>query len=73
MFRCSRENSRNAGTKYLVEKTRSVPLNVRDCAPCRGAERIAIYPPLNGRAGAHELDRLSFVARQTSKRLSNYE
>jgi len=35
------------------------------------AERIAVYPPLNGRA--HELDRPSFVARQTSKRLSNYE
>lgn len=43
MFRCSRENSRNAGTKYLVEKTRSVPLNACDCAPCRGAERIAIH------------------------------
>lgn len=41
-------------------KTRSVPLNApplaRDCVPSwRGAERIAVYPPLNGRVGAHEL------------------
>lgn len=50
------------------------------CAPLaraivyrRGEAHIAIYPPLNGRAGAHELDRPSFVARQTSKRLSDYE
>jgi len=48
---------------------------VRLCAVAtrRVATEHAIYPPLNDRAGAHELDRPSFVARQTSKRLSDYE